>query len=81
MWYMLKVDLLIAGIVFSFAGFIILILFACQQAATYAAAQRRILQRLSNLVAEPRFFANSFAISRSFSRSHGREHVASPKFQ
>jgi hypothetical protein len=71
-WYELKVDLLIAGIVFSFAGFIILILFAWEQAATYAAARRRILQRLSSLVTEPRFFASSFAISRNLSRVDNR---------
>jgi hypothetical protein len=78
-WYELKVDLLIAGIVFSFAGFIILILFAWEQAAMYVASRRRIFQRLSSLVAEPRFFTSSFAISRNLSRIDNRLSVRSAR--
>ena len=81
MWYQLKVDLLVAAFVFGIAGLLIAALFAYQEAKAYAAARHRIYQRLATLIAQPQVFANSFAISRAFSRSHGRENVASPKFQ
>ena len=81
MWYQLKVDFLVAGFVFGIAGLLIAALFVYQEARAYVAARHRIYQRLATLVSQPQVFANSFAISRSFSRSHGREHAASPKFQ
>jgi hypothetical protein len=81
MWYQFKVDLLVAAFVFGIAGLLIAALFVYEQAKAYAAARHRIYQRLATLIAQPQVFANSFAISRSFSRSHGREQVASPKYQ
>jgi hypothetical protein len=81
MWYLLKVDALIGVFVFSVAGLFILAMFAWQEAKAYAAASQRIYRRLATLVTEPQFFANSFAISRSFSRVSGRTHVASHKIQ
>ena len=81
MWYLLKVDALVAAFVFGFAGLLIAILFVYEEAKAYAAARHRIYQRLATLISQPQVFANSLAISRSFSRSHGREHVASPKYQ
>ena len=81
MWYLLKVDALIAAFVFGFAGLLIAALFVYQEAKAYAAARHRIYQRLATLISQPQVFANSFAISRAFSRSHGREHVGSPKYQ
>jgi len=53
-WYLLKVDLLIAAFVFAGAGLVIAALFVWEQA--------------KSLVAAHRFFANRFAISRSLSR-------------
>ena len=81
MWYLLKVDALIAAFVFGFAGLLIAILFVYQEAKAYVTARHRIYQRLATLISQPQVFANSFAISRSFSRSHGRGDVASPKYQ
>jgi hypothetical protein len=81
MWYQFKVDLLVAAFVFGIAGLLIAALFVYEQAKAYAAARHRIYQRLATLITQPQVFANSFAISRSFSRSHGREQVASPKYQ
>jgi len=81
MWYLLKVDALVAAFVFSIAGLLVLALFVYQEARAYAAARHRIYQRLATLLTQPQVFANSFAISRNFSRSHGREHVASAKYQ
>lgn len=69
MWYLLKVDALIGVSVFSVAGLFILALFAWQEAKEYAAARHRIYKRLATLVAEPQFFANPLAISRTFSRA------------
>jgi hypothetical protein len=77
MWYMLKVDALIAVFMFSGAGLLILAMLAWQEAKAYAAARHRIYKRLATLIAEPQFLANSFAISRSFSRNYGRDHAVS----
>jgi len=81
MWYLLKVDALIGAFMFFAAGLLILAMFAWQEAKAYAAARYRIYKRLTTLVAQPHFFANSFAISRSISRFGGREHAASHKIQ
>ncbi len=59
MLYLLEVNALSAAFVFAGAGLIILALFAWQEAKAYAAARHRI--------------ANSFAISRSVSRSSDRD--------
>ncbi len=76
MWYLLKVDALVAVFVLSGAGVLILAMLAWQQAKAYASARHRIYKRLSALITEPQSLANPFAISRGFSRSHGREHAA-----
>ncbi len=81
MWYLLKVDALVAGLVFSIAGLLVLALFVYQEIRAYVAARHRIYQRLATLLTHPQVFANSFAISRSFSRSHSRDHVVSAKYQ
>ena len=81
MWYLLKVDALVAGLVFSIAGLLVLTLFVYQEVKAYAAARHRIYQRLATLLTQPQVFANSLAISRSFSRSHSRDHVVSAKYQ
>jgi len=63
MMYMLKVDLLVAAIVFGFAGSLILALFAWSKAQEYARALR-VMQRISFAASrEP------FAISRVNSRN------------
>ena len=69
MLYLLEVNALVAAFVFAGAGLIMLGLFAWQEAKAYAAARQRMYQRIATLVTQPRFFANSFAISRSGSRS------------
>ena len=81
MWYLLKVDALIGVFMFSLAGLCILAMFAWHEARAYAAARHRIYRRLATLVTEPQFFASSFAISRGFSRSHGREQATSHRIQ
>ena len=81
MWYLLKVDVLIGAFVFSVAVSLILAMFAWQEAKAYASALQRIYKLLATLVTEPQFFANSFAISRSFSRVGGHDHAASHKVQ
>jgi hypothetical protein len=75
------VDVLVAAFVFGFAGLLIAALFVYEEAKAYAAARHRIYRRLVTLVAHPQVFANSFAISRGFSRSQANEHVVSPKYQ
>ena len=72
MWYLLKVDALIAVFVFSGAALLILAMFAWQEAKAYADARYRIYRRLSAFIAEPQLIANPIAISRTFSRF--REH-------
>jgi len=81
MWYLLKVDALIGAFLFSVAGLLILAMFAWQEAKAYASAPNRIYKRLATLVTEPQFFANSFAISRSFLRVGGQNHAASHRVQ
>ena len=67
MWYLLKVDLLIAAFVFAGAGVVIAGLFVWEQAKAIVAAHR--------------FFANRFAISRSLSRISPTVRVFSHKSQ
>jgi hypothetical protein len=81
MWYLLKVDALIGAFVFSVAGLLIFALFAWQEAKAYSAARHRIYKRLATLMAEPQFFANPFAISRTLSRVSGRAHATSHRIQ
>jgi hypothetical protein len=76
MMYQLKVDLLIAGMIFGAAGTVIAFLFIYQQARELVAARHRVYQRLSAFTSQPEFFANSFAISRSATRFH--ERVSNP---
>jgi hypothetical protein len=80
-WYLLKVDALIAMFVFVPAGLFILALFAWQEAKAFAAARHRIFQRLLTLTTDPRFFANPFAISRSVSRAKSPDQLRSARFQ
>ena len=63
MWYLLKVDALIAVFVFSGAGLLILAMFAWHEAKAYAAASQRIYNRLSAFIADPQLLANPIAIS------------------
>jgi hypothetical protein len=77
-FYQLKVDLLVAAVIFSAAGLIILALFAWFELKAYAAAQFRIYKRLASF-ANP--FANPIAISRTFSRSEVREPLMPHKIQ
>jgi hypothetical protein len=72
MLYLLEVNALAAAIVtafvFTVSGFVILGILAWRAARTYAAAQHRIYRRVAGLLTS-QSFANSIAISRSFSRS------------
>jgi hypothetical protein len=81
MWYLLKVDALVAFFVFSIAGLMVAALFVYQEAKAYAAARHRIYKRLATLLTQPQVFASSFAISRTFSRVQGRDHLVSQKYQ
>ena len=81
MLYWTKVYALVAALIFTPAAMMILALLAWQKARAYAAAQHRIRERLSTLVTEPNFFANSLAISRSFSRSDARPQLTRPNTQ
>jgi hypothetical protein len=80
-WYLLKVDALIALLVFIPAGLFILALFAWQEAKALAAARHRIFQRVLTFTTDPRFFANPFAISRSVSRAKNSARLGSARFQ
>jgi hypothetical protein len=73
-FYLLKVDALIAAVIFSAAGLIILTLLAWYEVKTYAAAQFRIYKRVAS-------FANPLAISRRVSRFDGRDPFTSHKIQ
>ena len=75
MLYLLKVNILIASLVFSGAGLILLTMLAWQQARAFVAARHSIQKRLATIVTQPQFFANTFAISRRFSRTNHRSHV------
>ena len=61
MLYLLEVNALVAAFVFAGAGLIMLGLFAWQEAKAYAAARRRMYQRITTLVP-------SLAFSRILSR-------------
>jgi hypothetical protein len=65
--YLLKVDALIVASVFGAAGFLIAALF--------------VIEQVQGLLEAHRFFARSFAISRSFSRNVGREPAFRHRFQ
>jgi len=80
-WYLLKVDLLAAAVVFAGAGLIILVLFAWQEARALVAARHRIYERLSTFTKLPELFANPLAISRSVSRPERRNRVTSDRFE
>lgn len=69
MWYQLKVDMLVAALVLSGAGLLILTLWVRNAVQDLLAARHRIYARLSTLTRDPRFFANPLAISRGISRS------------
>ena len=81
MLYWMKVYGLIAVLVFTPAGMMILTLFAWQKARAYAAARHRIRERLSRLITQPHFLANVLAISRSFSRSDAPPQLTPPNTQ
>jgi len=68
MWYELELFALIAALVFSATGFLIACAWLWDQAKYLAAAPRRIYRSLAMLTSEPRFFANSLAVSRTASR-------------
>jgi hypothetical protein len=70
MWYLLKIDMLMAVLVFGAAGIAIAGLFIVEEAKALVAARHRIYQRLWALADQPRFFANPLAISRSVSRAN-----------
>jgi len=70
--YLLKVDMLVAAVIFSAAGLMILTLFAWLEAKKYAAAQLRIYRQRAS-------FAKEFAISRRSSRAEGFRTLLSHK--
>ena len=67
MFYLLREDALIAGSILGVEALVIAALFAIEQAKALFEARR--------------FFARSFAISRSRSRNSGREPEFLPRFQ
>jgi hypothetical protein len=71
MWYLLKVDALMAFLVFGPAALLILLLFLWQEAKGLAAT----------LAPQVRVFANSFAISRTISRTDHPDPAISHRFQ
>lgn len=81
MLYLLQVYALVAVVVFGLSGMVILALLAWREVRAFAAARHRIQELISNLIRQPEFFATRVAISRSVSRSHRGETVASHKFQ
>jgi hypothetical protein len=69
MWYQLKVDILVAALVLSGAGLVILTLWVWIEVRDLFAARHRIYAHLSRLTLDPRFFTNPLAISRGVSRT------------
>jgi hypothetical protein len=80
-WYLLKVDALVATCMFAVAGVVIFALFVWEQARALAAARDRIYKRLSTLTKQPQLFANPLANSRSVSRSERHDLITSHRFQ
>jgi len=80
-WYLLKVDALVAAFVFAGAGLVIFALFAWEQARALAAGRKRIYERLSTLTKQPQLFANPLVNSRNISRSERRDLTPSHRFQ
>jgi hypothetical protein len=81
MFYMLKVYALVTAFVFTGSAAILLLLFGLQEARAYAAAQRRIVERVFSLTRQPRYFTNPIAISRTISRIDSTAGVSSRSFQ
>ena len=81
MFYMLKVYALVTAVVFSGSAVILLLLFGLREARAYAAAQRRIVERVMSLNRQPRYFTNPIAISRTISRIESTAGLSSRSFQ
>ncbi len=81
MFYMLKVYALVTTFVFTGSAVILLLLFGLHEARAYAAAQRRIVERVLSLRRQPRYFTNPIAISRTISRIESAAGVSSRSFQ
>jgi hypothetical protein len=81
MFYMLKVYALVTMFVFTGSAAILLLLFGLHEARAYAAAQRRMGERVLSLRRQPRYFTNPIAISRTISRMESTAGVPSRSFQ
>jgi hypothetical protein len=81
MFYMLKVYVLVAAVVFTGSAVMLLLLFGLHEARAYAAAQRRIVERVTSLTRQPRYFTNPIAISRTISRIETTAGLSSRSFQ
>jgi hypothetical protein len=69
MWYLLKVYALVAALVLSTAGVLILTLWVGSEVKALAGVSHRLYARVATLTGQPRFFANPLAISRPVSRN------------
>jgi len=81
MFYMLKVYALVTVFVFTGSAVMLLMLFGLREARAYAAAQRRIVERVMSLTRQPRYFTNPIAISRTISRIENTAGLSSRSFQ
>ena len=81
MFYMLKVYALVTVFVFTGSAVMLLMLFGLREARAYAAAQRRIVERVMSLTRQPRYFTNPIAISRTISRIESTAGLSPRSFQ
>ena len=81
MFYMLKVYALVTAFVFTGSAAMLLLFFGLREARAYAAAQRRIVERVMSLTHKPRYFTNPIAISRTISRMESTAGLSSRSFQ
>ena len=81
MFYMLKVYALVTVFVFTGSAAMLLMLFGLREARAYAAAQRRIVERVISLTRQPGYFTNPIAISRTISRIENTAGLSSRSFQ
>ena len=81
MFYMLKVYALVTVFVFTGSAVMLLMLFGLREARAYAAAQRRIVERVMSLTRQPLYFTNPIAISRTISRIENTAGLSSRSFQ
>ncbi|HEY2383069.1 MAG TPA: hypothetical protein VGK48_17980 [Terriglobia bacterium] len=81
MWYLLKVNALVAALILLAAGLVIFAIWIWTEAKALAAARYRISERVATFTNDPRFFANPLTISRRSSRNRQGVHATIDTYQ